>query len=910
MSSFNGKEFFAYSASAGSGKTYALALRYIALLFKNQSPTEILAATFTKKAANEMKQRVLKLLKNLDKEDDFLNSLSSEYNLSKDEILANQPKVLAKFLKLPNYIVTLDSFFSSILRSSALQIGLEPDFKVKQSIHDNLNEHFVQRVENYGKSNSLVKLSINLNKRKSQDLVELYNNLFNLDALLPEYKFILEPIKNIEQDIVVLREEILELLKKVGASNSAIKGFSEINFKKFITKDLFKKESLSEHNYYKKAVKAEPQIDTLFLELKEKIANYHKALEASVLHYLFELYSEYKGARLESVVSKGELDFSDILYYTYRLLSSEITKDFLYFKLDTKFKHILLDEFQDTSALQFLILKPLIDEIFAGVGQSDFRTFFYVGDIKQSLYRFRGGVEELFGYVGEHYNINIANLDKNYRSAKLLVEQVNKWFVDKIAQYVPQIPNSKEQGFIEVRQSEELLDSAKSSIEFLISKGVALSDIAILVFANKDGVATQEYLNSFGIDSILKTSSSLRSNPKVAALIGVLEYLLTGHRVYVEPFLQKIGLEYKDDIFKDYRVDISPFATLDRLIREYKYFSNDLNILKLLEFASNFNTIVEFLDEFKGSNIELAKSTKEGLQIMTIHGSKGLEFKYVIVLDRFSKGAPNRDMLLFENSSPIKIDKIYYKYSKKELFVSAYAKALEKEKNLQIRDKLNLLYVALTRAELGLIVHKKEKNSEFDLIDLEPIKLGEVLPIKRDIEQKYLELNSKINSYGKQESADVNEEESVGKDYSAIYFGEALHYAMELLDFKDKNSLDSAIEAVENRYGLFLEKEAISTIKQRVEKVFESKISNLIKDATLFKEQPLVYKQNFYKLDLLAKFDDKMAVLDYKSSKKFQKKHIKQVKNYIEALKDISSQEVEGYIVYLLDKELEIVTID
>ncbi|HHD74991.1 MAG TPA: RecB-like helicase, partial [Nitratifractor sp.] len=174
----NGKEFLAYSASAGSGKTYALALRYIALLFLEQNPSEILAATFTKKAANEMRQRVLKLLGSLEREEGFVNSLVQEYGLEREYILANQKRVLERFLKSQNHIVTLDSFFSSILRSCALQIGLEPDFAIKDRGEELLEESFLKRLEQENQTSSLVKLSVNLHKRNSEDVVSLLSTLF------------------------------------------------------------------------------------------------------------------------------------------------------------------------------------------------------------------------------------------------------------------------------------------------------------------------------------------------------------------------------------------------------------------------------------------------------------------------------------------------------------------------------------------------------------------------------------------------------------------------------------------------------------------------------------------------------------------------------------------------------------
>ena len=134
------KPFLAYSASAGSGKTFALSVRYISLLFMGESPSSILAATFTNKAAAEMRQRVVDSLRDLGDNDTFLRAVLVETGLSKDELFKKQPEVLAKFLSHTSYIVTLDSFFSSILRSASLELGLEPDFVTKEQGTDELEK--------------------------------------------------------------------------------------------------------------------------------------------------------------------------------------------------------------------------------------------------------------------------------------------------------------------------------------------------------------------------------------------------------------------------------------------------------------------------------------------------------------------------------------------------------------------------------------------------------------------------------------------------------------------------------------------------------------------------------------------------------------------------------------------------
>ena len=121
------KPYLAYSASAGSGKTFALSVRYISLLFMGESSANILAATFTNKAAAEMRQRVVDSLRNLDANEAFLNAICVETGFSKQELFTAQPEVLAKFLSGSSHIVTLDSFFSSVLRSASLELGIEPE---------------------------------------------------------------------------------------------------------------------------------------------------------------------------------------------------------------------------------------------------------------------------------------------------------------------------------------------------------------------------------------------------------------------------------------------------------------------------------------------------------------------------------------------------------------------------------------------------------------------------------------------------------------------------------------------------------------------------------------------------------------------------------------------------------------
>ncbi len=900
------EKFLAYSASAGSGKTYALSVRYIALLFLGESPKSILAATFTKKAANEMNERIISFLQNLPKDKQLLESVSLASGLEPNDILKRQKEVLERFVKEKNYIVTLDSFFNAILRSFALEIGLDPAFLIKENIHQDLEEHFISTLEKESSIGSLVELSFILEKRRSNDLMELFKSLFEIEPTLPQKEYKAYELASKKAQIQKKKEEFLAKLQALDAPKRVVKLFEEEDFKKFISKGFFDYETLAEHPWFKKLYQKDSSIDNYFFELKALIKEYFLSYEESILYYLFKLYESYKSVRLSECRGKNTLSFSDVLYYTYVLLNQKVSKDFIYFRLDSKFKHMLLDEFQDTSSLQYLILEPLIEEIFSGVGVSDFRSFFYVGDTKQSLYRFRGGVEGLFGYLAKRFRIPIKHLDTNYRSAKNIVAFTNRVFLEsEISDFVPQKAHSDIEGYVEVIKSEELLEKAKEKVLFYLEAGADINDIALLVFANKDGVALQEYLKEQGINSILKTASSLKDNPKIAALVGVLYYLLRKKEIYLAPFKAKIQKEQIDLSFVEGLFD--PFEILDKLISHFAYCDNDANILKLLDFAANFNTIEEFLDEFEKSNIPLAQQSSEGVEIMTIHGSKGLEFKYVIVLDRLGGGSNSKDLLLFEEQSPIAIKKIHTRQSKKENFVESYKRALQKESQLERKDKLNLLYVAITRAELALSLLLKPSKSEFDILSLEEETIGKLFIQKSKVKESAQKLTLMPHFYGKQELKLQEQEKSSVKDFDKIYFGEALHYALEMLSFFNPD-YERLKQTLFNSYGELLSTQEIKSIIKRIQNLLaKEEFQAIIAEATLLKEQTISYNGSIYQLDLLVQKADCTIVCDYKSSQKFHFKHTKQLQEYKEALNAIKSTPIKAYIIYLLEDGVEII---
>lgn len=905
------KPYLAYSASAGSGKTFALSVRYISLLFMGESSNSILAATFTNKAAAEMRQRVVDSLRNLGENEAFLDAIVVQTGLSKEALFAKQPEVLARFLASSAYIVTLDSFFSGILRSASLELGLEPDFVTKEQGEDTLEKHFLDEVQANGLLSDLVKLAMNIEDKRFGKIFELMQNFYKVDPLLPEQNKKSLILAQQEDLCENLRLKMIKALTDASGAERCIKQFDTKNMKELFGKSLFEKEILAEHSWFKKV--ANDEIEGLYAQLKSELAKWAEVREAIVLENLFKIYDYYKNAIITNAKISGVLTFDDLTYFTYRLLHESMSKEFLYFKIDAKFKHILLDEFQDTSTLQFLLLQPLIDEIFAGYGQSEFKSFFYVGDTKQSLYRFRGGVEELFDKVAENYDVEILPMDTNYRSSRNVVEQVNRWFDTTMEGYTAQKsrPGASE-GYVEVLESEELIDEAVIQAKKLLDLGVNVDEIAFLVHTNKDGQSLQEACEHEGIHTLLKTSSSLKNMPKIAALVAMCEYLFSGAKIDAQAMLLNVGKTLEEVDVSWFSAFMSPLQVTDRLVREFGYFDDDMNILKLLEFSSAFSDIPTYVEEFKSSSIAVASNSVHGAKIMTVHGSKGLEFEYVILLDKLTRKKSDTSALVYHYNDNLYIDKILYRTKGRENFDEAYARIMEERKASALKDSKNVLYVALTRAVEGLIVIRKPKESVFDEIGMETMCMG-TLKVHHGSKRVYASTDEQkitlISNYGTQETPSSEEDEE--KDHEAILFGTALHYALEMLGTFDVLSLSTAMISMKNKYGQQLSNESVDEIEQRIRSFIENTVfQSLLQGAKVRKEQSLSFEGELKQIDLLLEYEDHCVVIDYKSSKKYALKHQNQVRYYQKAIHTITGKRTEGMIVYLSEEKIDLVNLN
>ncbi len=399
--------------------------------------------------------------------------------------------------------------------------------------------------------------------------------------------------------------------------------------------------------------------------------------------------------------------------------------------------------------------------------------------------------------------------------------------------------------------------------------------------------------------------------PKIAALVAMVSYLFYGEKIDAQALLLKVGKSLEDIDTSWFSAFMSPLQVVDRLVREFGYFDDDLNILKLLEFASSFSDIPTFLEEFETSSISVASNTVHGAKIMTIHGSKGLEFEYVILLDKLTRPSSDKAALIYHYNDDLYIDKILYRTKGRENFDDEYASIMDERKASALKDRKNVLYVALTRAVKGLMVIKKPKDSIFDEVGMSPISVGTMSVQDTSCSVGFPTHEKKpviISNYGTQEI--VKHEEDEEKDYEAILFGTALHYALEMLGSFDEMSLRSAMISLQNRYGQQLAADSMRQIEQRVKNLIEDELFLQILDgAKVSKEQSLGFEGEVKQIDLLLEYDDHCLVVDYKSSKKYALKHQNQVAYYKKAIANITGKRTEGMIVYLLEEGIEVFTL-
>ncbi len=941
------RQCMALKASAGSGKTFALSVRFLALLFKGANPSEILTLTFTKKATAEMKERILDYLKILQKENledekekeksqNILKELEEKYRLNPSFVQNSAQKIYQRFLNAEIRISTIDAFFQSILRKFCWFVGLSTNFEVNEDtkVHQQqLNASFLSALDN----KQLEELSVFIAQCLSYDS-------YTSDSILERLRFLKNKLYLFDpnkKDPVFNEEGFLEKLRSLNqqiqsvetASNEAKKAIKCDDFRGFLNSSLTWLKKKSEYRYFKKFKDEIPTLESECEEIENDLKRYYEARESA----LFKKFPKFIQLYDKATSKIQALDFDAIKDKVHALLNGyeEMPAEFFYFRLDSKIVHILIDEFQDTSLNDYKILAPFIDEIKAGIGQAKWhRSVFFVGDVKQSIYGFRGSFSSLFESVSKDFYHD--NLQFNHRSSPLIINYVNTIFKKAyqnsstayLEQKYPKASSNKHarDGYVKVSlvadERELLLEQILQEAKNLLEHRIEPKDITILCTRNEDALEIKKYLqkNLSTIRPSTESSAKLSQFVESKIIKNALEYALAEepYKPFYKHSVLKLAGYLHDDVialagFNPKKESVAGFVW--KVMELFELYTECAQIC--LELAVGCEDTNEFLGKLEAK--EIASFKAEGAQIMTIHKSKGMQFPYVIVCERLGKPKTNNSNQFLEEYSGTELTRLYYRMKNREVVDKDYARVLDKEEAAKNHEETNVYYVAFTRAELGLIVVAKDKDQKKDKkesknkgmrekLDLAPLEEGEIAPVISPQKEPLIpSVVIKPHAYGEQVQK-IEEEPSdyeKNNDQEAINFGIALHKGLEY-QYAYNIPKKSVLEYLNYHHGFYgLDYQALEESLELFEN--DAKIQALFKNLALRGEVAFLFEGVVSRIDvLLWDRGQNLYVLDYKSSQNYQQSHKAQVSHYAAFLQTQAPHfKIQAGIIYAHKRLLE-----
>ena len=835
--------FSIYDASAGSGKTYALVKEYLKIILvakKNDAYRNILAITFTNKAVHEMKSRIVGSLSEFAKDEpspkaqDLMNDLvngvrkidnpeewdEEPIGLSIIQIKIKSQQIIKHIIH--NYaafdISTIDKFTHKVIRAFAHDLGLPMTFEVTLDTENLLVEAVDAIIAQAGEDETLTKLLVDFTMEKTDDdkswdisreildtgrLVLNENNRNEIthfqDKSISEFVAIkaklTEACKVLEKESVSIAEELLLLIDKNGIDS---KSFSGQYFPKHlvsIQEGKFNPKNKTYHEFddikINKTAKDRAIIENLIPELLQVLATIYKAFEKRDFYKAF--LKNITPLSLLNTVSnelKKIQEEQNILSITEfnALIHREIQNQpapFIYERLGERYRHFFIDEFQDTSEMQWQNLIPLIDNATSSEIDGEKGTLMIVGDPKQSIYRWRGGKAEQFIDLSKVHNPfnnpdkKLIHLDKNYRSYSEVIEFNNNFFQmlsgefdhpdykDLYANHSRQKINSKVGGYINISfipnivkgddnsetaegdtvdKSDLFVSATLDTIQKVLAEGFEYKDIVILTRKRSQGIAIANFLTEQKIPLLSSETLMIQNATEVRLIIHLLKYLKNNSDLEAKAnFLQYVAQNVQNQLpihdfiaqgmaskqeadFEKWLMSFDVALSFQNIRKKSLYEAVEVIISKFLSSNTTNAYVQYFLDivlerdirnqagisdflSFWDKNAEkFSIPSPEGnnaVRIMTIHKSKGLEFPVVIFpfaeedysrkpKDKLWLNAEEEDFglpkVLIDNSSAV------------EGFGEEAAEVYNQKKQEELLDNINVLYVALTRAEEQLYV--------------------------------------------------------------------------------------------------------------------------------------------------------------------------------------------------------------
>ncbi len=913
-------------ASAGGGKTTRLSTEFISILKNNPySLRNILAITFTNKAANEMKKRILENLK-----EEAIQKKDKLAEILVDNIINNFSDFSIK---------TIDSFIHSMIRAFQYELGLNLETEVKLDVERYYEIAFERLME------------LSLEDEKIKEIFIKYADYYFEDA------------KGLR-----FWENMYEKLKKM-------------------LKDIFDKEI---------KLRGFDRADDL-----TSVSNF--------TYCLHNLINKYIGCINEIEKEENIILIERFGDYIRRLFDIYQDIPFIYYKIGSRFRHILIDEFQDTSIVQWNNIEPIVHNIISEGG-----TFFYVGDPKQSIYQWRGGTPALFEEVKEkfkNYGVKEENLDINYRSREIIVKfvmdifnienikdiknnikdkDISESIFEEFELHIQHFENveqkirddKKDSGYVVIKKKNES-EIENSIVEELkeINKRRNYSDIAILVRTNKQVSDIVKILSMNGIPYYTRENLDVFENEIVREIISFLKFINTPNDnlsffnfITGKCFLKVSGIEkdfiiekfldckdkyfysYFQKIFeKEWEKFIKPYFNrfgyiplyelIIEFIRDYKIYENFKNeigfveafleyIYKIKDYGNDISTIIEKINEEK---VKINQGIYENaVTVSTVHSVKGLEFPVVFLpyleytLDQ--KYIP-KEFFIGEN------DKIFVRFKDENEKNKEETECLKTEENIYketikneyyknavriLSEEINLLYVALTRAkdELYIYYTTAEKNeikltykglgklwnliiNKYMSEKGEELKIGD--PITKKSEEKGVEYfyperksgyDDMIKSIVIKKKETFIEEEKIGEAFHKV-----LGNVYNINEEDIFNELEYVVNCMfpKNKREYYKEK-----IKALLKSLIEwQEIKEILMGDEILLEKWGCDEDGMLRIDRIIFDGDNIRIIDFKTGKENteDKKQIERYKRFIKSVH--KDKKIKGFLIYVLDRKIE-----
>ena len=1079
-----------YRASAGAGKTFTLAVRFIELLIENPySYKETLAVTFTNKATEEMKQRILSqlygLANNLPDSKSYMDRITSDLGCTKQEV--SKKADFALHLMLHDYsnfnVETIDAFFQRVLRNLAHELELNANLRVELN-NDEIEEMAVDKlIAELKQNDKALKWIINYieqnmaedkNWKVVDNIRDFGKKIFqqgykeNADELNAKienngkfFELYIQSLRKIIKDADTRMKEIgdkfFEMIDNegytitnfTGGARGPVSYFRKLQGGAYIGD---KRNPVYNTTAQKAADGAEGWVNKG--DLKSQKATFAGEI---LVPYLNNAEEERKACcrnvasakvilkninelrllnDIEREVQEINRDSNRFLLNDTQNLLNELMKDtdapFVFEKIGGRIMNIMIDEFQDTSTIQWQNFKKLLLECMSHDSSLDL----IVGDVKQSIYRWRNGDWSLLNNIKEDKDligkdVKLDKLDTNYRSETNIINFNNKFFVEAAnsaneilkkdgndngsiltdiysEELVKQeYPKGKdEHGLVDITllaetnsdYTEACQTMVKEYVLNLIENGARDEDIAILIRGNKDISRLANWLQQEIPDHnfISDEAYLLDNSTAVNILVNALKVLVNQE----EPLLKaELTKKYQQYILGN-RIDETVLGTTegaDKLLpHEFVYERERLLTLPVSDLVDKLSTLFDlqklsnesaytdaFMDQlntFTSNNVpdidqfleawklsihekKVKGGDLQGIRLMTIHKSKGLEFDHVIIpfaswnLDKGSTLWCKTDEAPFSEMPIVPVDS-------SKLKDTIYSKDYYEEKLQSIIDNTNMLYVAFTRAAKNLYVIGQNAITNNGLSSSKVSSL---------IQMTLPSLKGKLE--GCEMTGDISKkDESIHFTYGSLYIKNKQEKSSENvflqksekmivdanvhsqnMEFRQSNRsrtfVASTEDAPDNQHYItqgtvmhsvlsqihdasevervlndFLQEGVISDNdkelnRKTLSKLIRNRIDNnplnvvnrwFSKDVEVFNEcsilstDPETGTIREQRPDRVVKDGDKMTVIDFKFGKP-REEYKSQVRGYMSLLRDMGYPNVTGYLWYVYNNKVEVV---